>query len=215
MDWMREIDGYCERLGPGYWAEPVNALTNLAFVLAALVMWLRTRGDRDRTETLLVAVLGAIGLGSFLFHTHARAWSALADTAPILAYVLIYIFAINRAGWGLRRVPALLLTAGFLPYAAAMVPLFGLVPGLGGSAAYAPIPLLILIYAALLRGRAPALARGLAMGAGILIVSILFRARDAPLCGIWPRGTHFLWHLLNATMLGWMIEVYHRHRVRG
>jgi hypothetical protein len=25
------IDAYCERLGPGLWAEPLNALTNLAF----------------------------------------------------------------------------------------------------------------------------------------------------------------------------------------
>jgi hypothetical protein len=25
-------------------------------------------------------------------------------------------------------------------------------------------------------------------------------------------GTHFLWHLLNAVMLGWMINVYVRHR---
>jgi hypothetical protein len=24
-------------------------------------------------------------------------------------------------------------------------------------------------------------------------------------------GTHFLWHLLNALMLGWMIMVYVRH----
>jgi hypothetical protein len=26
-------------------------------------------------------------------------------------------------------------------------------------------------------------------------------------------GTHFLWHILNALMLGWMIEVYRRHRL--
>ncbi|MCE8513338.1 ceramidase domain-containing protein [Ruegeria pomeroyi] len=212
MDWLREIDGYCERLGPGYWAEPVNAVTNLAFVLAAVLMWWRTRGARDRIEAALIAVLALIGLGSFLFHTYAQVWAALADTLPIVAYVLIYIYAINRAGWGLRMPQALLLTGGFFPYAAATVPLFGLFPGLGGSAAYAPIPFLILVYAALLHRRAPALARGLALGAGILVLSITFRALDDPLCGGWPLGTHFLWHLLNALMLGWMIEVYHRHR---
>jgi hypothetical protein len=31
------IDAYCERLGPGLWAEPLNALTNLAFIVAALI----------------------------------------------------------------------------------------------------------------------------------------------------------------------------------
>jgi hypothetical protein len=28
---------------------------------------------------------------------------------------------------------------------------------------------------------------------------------------MFPLGTHFGWHLLNAVMLGWMIEVYRRH----
>ena len=29
------VDLYCERTSPVFWAEPVNALTNLAFFLAA------------------------------------------------------------------------------------------------------------------------------------------------------------------------------------
>ena len=32
--WTRQIDIYCERLGPGFWAEPVNALSNGAFLVA-------------------------------------------------------------------------------------------------------------------------------------------------------------------------------------
>ena len=34
---------------------------------------------------------------------------------------------------------------------------------------------------------------------------------DEALCGAFPLGTHFLWHILNGIMLGWMIEVYRRH----
>ncbi len=89
-----------------------------------------------------------------------------------------------------------------------------MIPGLGSSASYAPVPLLILIYALLLRRRLPETARGLAVGAGILIVSLTFRTLDQPLCGALPFGTHFLWHVLNAVMLGWMIEVWRRHRSR-
>ena len=110
--------------------------------------------------------------------------------------------------------PALGLTLLFFPYAAALVPVFQLIPGLGGSAGYAPVPLLILIYAVLLRHRAPETAAGMALGAAILIVSLTFRTLDAPLCPVWPAGTHFIWHLLNGIMLGWMIEVYRRHRLR-
>ena len=213
MDWTRQIDGYCERLGPDYWAEPVNALTNLAFVIAAAIMWPRVRG-LPLAQALCV-VLAVIGVGSWLFHTHATAWAALADVLPILIYILVYIYAANRAYWGLRPLPALGLTALFLPYAAATAPLFGMIPGLGSSAGYAPVPLLIAIYALLLRHRLPQVARGLAIGAGLLIASLIFRTIDEPLCGVVPFGTHFMWHILNATMLGWMIAVYRRHMLAG
>jgi len=95
------------------------------------------------------------------------------------------------------------------------VPLFGLIPGLGSSASYAPVPLLIAGYAWLMRTRAPDTARGLAIGAGLLVLSLTARTLDEPLCGALPMGTHFLWHILNAVMLGWMIEVYRAHMLAG
>ncbi|WP_425085576.1 ceramidase domain-containing protein [Ruegeria profundi] len=215
MDWFQEIDGYCERLTPAYWAEPINAVTNAAFLIAAFIMWRRVRGQGMPLAMLLVLFLATIGIGSYLFHTHAQVWAAMADVAPILLYILVYIFAINRDVWQMRPLPAAMVTALIIPYTAATLPLFQLVPGLGGSAAYAPVPLLILIYAFLLRNRTPETARGLAIGAAILIASITFRALDEPLCMQLPLGTHFMWHILNATMLGWMIEVYRRHLTRA
>ncbi|MBO9449250.1 ceramidase domain-containing protein [Tropicibacter sp. R16_0] len=209
MDWLREIDGYCERLGPEYWAEPINAVTNAAFVVAALIMWQRTKGIA--IARVLAMILGLIGVGSYLFHTHAQVWAAIADVTPILGYILVYIYAVNRHVWGLRMLPALGLTGLFFPYAAATLPLFQMVPGLGDSAGYAPVPLLIYIYAVLLRHRAAETARGLAIGATILVASITFRALDEPICGAVPMGTHFMWHILNGIMLGWMIEVLRRH----
>ncbi|MHC0053832.1 ceramidase domain-containing protein [Actibacterium sp. D379-3] len=214
MNWSQQIDAYCERLDPGFWAEPVNALTNAAFVIAALVMWRRVRGPDLVLARALVAVLAAIGIGSFLFHTYATAWAGLADTAPIGLFVLLYLYAANRDYWGLRRGAALALTAAFIPYAAVTVPLFSRLPGLGSSAGYAPVPLLIGVYALLLRRRAPHTARGLGIGAGLLVLSLTFRTLDLPLCARLPLGTHFLWHLLNAILLGWMIEVYRRHKAQ-
>jgi hypothetical protein len=211
MDWFAPIDAYCERTSAALWAEPVNAVTNAAFLVAAAIMAQRLRGRNLPLGWALVAVLAAIGVGSLLFHTHANRLTALMDVVPILAFILVYVFAATRDLLGARAWVAVAATAGFIPYSAVLVPLFGLVPGLGASAAYAPVPLLILIYAALLRARAPATARGLAVGAGILTLSLTFRTLDGPLCDRVPFGTHFLWHLLNATMLAWMIEVYRRH----
>ena len=208
MELTRAIDGYCERLDPGYWAEPINAITNAAFVIAALVMWRRSAGVP--LARVLVVILFAIGVGSYLFHTHAQVWAALLDVIPILLFILVYIFAINRDVWGFGTWGALGLTAVFFPYAAATVPVFQLLP-IGGTAGYAPVPLLILIYAVLLRWREPELARGFVIGAGILIVSMTMRTIDEPLCELIPMGTHYWWHILNAIMLGWMIEVYLRY----
>jgi hypothetical protein len=104
-------------------------------------------------------------------------------------------------------------TAAFVPYAMLLTPVFRGLPFFEVSAFYWPVPLLIALTALALARRAPATARGLAIGAGILVVSLTFRSLDAALCEAVPLGTHFLWHILNGIMLGWMIEVYRRHRL--
>ena len=211
--WLAPVDGYCERTGPEFWSEPANALTNLAFVVAAALVWPRLRGLR--TGQVLAVNLGLIGVGSWLFHTHANRLTGVMDVLPILSFILIYVYVATRDFLGARPMLAGLATMAFIPYAALTVPLFAMVPGLGSSAGYAPVPLLILIYAAWLWRRAPGTARGMAAGAAILTLSLTFRTLDQPLCGALPLGTHFLWHLLNALMLGWMIEVWRRHVTRA
>ncbi|WP_299150663.1 ceramidase domain-containing protein [uncultured Tateyamaria sp.] len=209
MELLREIDGYCERMGPEYWAEPVNAVTNAAFVIAAVIMWRRSAGVP--LARALSVILGLIGLGSYLLHTHAQVWAAIADTTPIVVFILVYLFAINRDVWGMRPWVAALGTAAFIPYAILTVPVWQMVPVLGVSAGYVAVPVLILIYAALLRRRAPIVARGFVIGAAILFASLTARSIDEASCVHIPHGTHFLWHILNGIMLGWMIEVYRRY----
>lgn len=205
--WNTPVDGYCERLAPGLLAEPLNLVTNLAFLVAALVMWPRTRG----IGRVLCVILFVIGVGSGLFHSVATPWASAGDIAPIVLFILVYVFAASRDFLGMGTPGALAMVVLFVPYAAATLPVFRLIPGIGSSAAYAPVPLLILLYAAWLMPRAPATAGRLVGGAVLLSVSITFRALDEPLCGVWPWGTHFVWHVLNAVMLAWMIEVWTRH----
>ncbi|MGZ9811084.1 ceramidase domain-containing protein [Pseudoroseicyclus sp. H15] len=208
MDWSEQIDIYCERLGPGLWAEPLNAVTNLAFVLAALLLWPRSRGQGP--AMLLCAILFVIGIGSFLFHTFATQWASLADTAPIGLFIIVYLYLVHRQFIGLPVWGALLATAGFAPYAAVMVPLLDALPFFRISDFYWTVPLLLFVYAIGLRRRLPEVAAGMAVGAAILSLSITIRSVDMGLCSVWPLGTHFLWHCLNAMMLGWMIHVWLR-----
>ena len=211
MDWTRAIDTYCERTDPTYWSEPVNALTNLAFLVAAFVMWRRTSGLL--AGRILSGILFAIGVGSWLFHTHATAWAATADTTPIMVFTMAYIFLANRDFWRWPAWAAVLGSAAYIPYTMALTPVFEALPFFTISSFYWPLPALIFAYAILLRGRAPELSRNLAIGASILCVSLVARSLDQPLCAALPVGTHFLWHILNAVMLGWMIETWRRHVV--
>lgn len=75
MDWHRIIDQYCERVGtnPDFWGEPVNAITNAAFLVAALWVYREAlkRNRLDLLSGLLCTNVFFIGIGSFLFHTHA------------------------------------------------------------------------------------------------------------------------------------------------
>ncbi|TIW90088.1 MAG: hypothetical protein E5V59_23470, partial [Mesorhizobium sp.] len=59
------VDLYCERTGPEFWSEPVNVLTNLAFIAAGLwgVREVRRLGTGTFAEVLAWWVV-AIGIGS-------------------------------------------------------------------------------------------------------------------------------------------------------
>ncbi|WP_412563920.1 ceramidase domain-containing protein [Thalassobius sp. MITS945101] len=209
MDWRQQVDSYCERVDPSFWAEPVNFVTNLAFILGALWIWPRVKGLI--WGQVLAANLFVIGVGSGLFHSYAEVWAAAVDVLPILSFVLIYIYIAHRSYWGHSVTRASIWLVAFVPFVALTVPLFQLVPGLGGSASYAPVALLIALHAVLLRSRLPQVARGLGIGAALLAGAILARSLDLPLCQSWPMGTHFLWHILNAVMLTHMIGVYRAH----
>jgi hypothetical protein len=103
---LAPVDLYCERLSTAFWAEPVNALSNLAFLLAAYFLWRlplpqgRSTVAMSRILMLMVAV---IGVGSFLFHTVAQRWALFADVIPISVYQVLflafYLRKVARRNW--------------------------------------------------------------------------------------------------------------------
>ena len=208
--WVRALDGYCERTGPDLWSEPINAATSLAFLVAALVMWRRTRG-RPKLAVVLIVLIAAIGVGSTLLHTFATVWAAIADTVPIALFVVVYVFGANLRFWGWHWWGAALGTLLFVPYSVLAAAAFRQLPFFAVSAQYWPIALLIAAYGVALARRAPTTSCGLLIGAGLLTASLVARSVDETVCGAFPPGTHFLWHLANAVLLAWMVEIYRRH----
>ena len=210
---LAQSDIYCERTDLTYWSEPINALTNLAFIIGAWIMYQRVKGQGMPLAVALCVILAGIGLGSYLWHTHATGWGSLADVGAIAVYIFVYLFVANREYWRMPLVWALVATAGLVPWLVLTFPIFNNLPFFEISNAYWPIASWILIYGIALRTRLPEVSRGLLIGVSILVVSLILRSVDEAICATVPWGTHWAWHVLNGIMLGWMIEVYRRHRV--
>lgn len=207
MDWTRPINAYCERLGPEFWAEPVNAVTNGAFLIAALFAWLlwRRRAPGDAGVLFLVVVVAVVGIGSFLFHTFANRWSALADVVPIAVFIYAYFFLAMRRILGLGLGWSIGATLAFLAASYGVAPqLSGI---LGSSAGYAPAALAIFGVAALAARRCPPASAPLALAGTVFVISLAFRMSDIPFCPSFPLGTHFVWHCLNALVLYLLIRI--------
>jgi hypothetical protein len=203
---------YCERGGdPGFWAEPLNALTNGAFVvagIAALVMIVRQDAGRRRAvDVWLAALVCIIGVGSFLFHTLATGWAALADTVPIGVLMLSYLVMAERKFLGLSWWWTTLGVAAFLCAMVAVryVPCDG-GACLNGTIGYLPALVAMVLVGGWLAVRRQRTGLTLLAGTAVFAVSMTFRSLDRALCddtavGDGMIGLHFMWHLLNAVAL--------------
>jgi hypothetical protein len=199
MDWSTPIDLYCERTDPSFWAEPANALTNAAFLIAAAAAfwsW-RRAGGRDWAALALIGAAVTVGLGSFTFHTVATRGAALADVIPIAVFIYGYLMLALRRFLGKSIVvSAAILTA----YAAGAQALAWLAPprALNGSIDYLPALAALIVMA---RAAPGPVRRGLDLAVMTFTVSLALRSVDLAACDAFPLGTHFVWHMLNAAVL--------------
>ncbi|WP_436500888.1 ceramidase domain-containing protein [Actinokineospora sp. HUAS TT18] len=195
------VDAYCERTDPSFWSEPANAVTNLAFLIAAFYAYrYAARGRVPASVAVLVLLLVAIGLGSFTFHTVATRWAAALDTTPILAFMLTYVAVFARLFLEIPWRRAWLAIPVFIAFAAAL--------NLVVRGTYVPALLGMFVFAGWLWARGERRFAGWFAGIGVLFgVSLTLRTIDGPVCGSFPLGTHFAWHLLNATVLYLLIRV--------
>jgi hypothetical protein len=228
MDWTAKIYSYCERGGdPSFWAEPLNAISNGAFIIAGLIAGVQLarapRADRALFEWALVVLVLIIGVGSFLFHTYATRWAVLADTIPISVFMLAYLgYALCRfvkMPWiGILLALALFYaTIHFFQGITCSNELLPITRAAGkrcfnGTLGYAPAFFaLVLVAIALFWRRHPA-APYLLVAAVVFLASMTLRTIDIEVCKLTRGlGTHFLWHILNAVVLYVLLLAAIRH----
>ena len=238
MDWTAPVDIYCERLDGSFWAEPLNAVSNAAFVLAAL--WAaRTAIERHITRLAVwvpIVLAALIGIGSFLFHTFATPWAGVADVLPIWLFVASYaLAAISVLGgtpmWrvGVFALIAMIVGALIWVVGQAGAPTSDVAahthngPGahghthgdersrFNGSEQYFPVVIAMIVFSAAAWWRGHPIRAWFIAATATFMLSLTLRTYDMALCPVWPYGTHVFWHLLNGTMIALLLQALIRN----
>ena len=194
------IDHYCERTGPGLWAEPFNALSNLAFVIVAFVLWrqLARQPESGPSQRVLIVLIGVLGVASFAWHSAATPWARRLDILALLLFQTGWLWVYLREALGLSlRWSGLAL----LGLALGLLPAASQVDGSNPLPLY--LPTLVVLFALGLHRRlrirhAP---NRLLAAAAMFAIALVLRTLDEPLCTAFPLGTHFAWHLLDAIVV--------------
>lgn len=199
---------YCETGHP--WlgiAEPVNFFTNVFILLAALLavrLVLHAPARRRVGPWVLIALLLATGISSFLWHGFRTPLALRLDGLCGVAFLiaLIFLWASGLYGW----VRGLMWTAAQVAAMAMglMLSFFVLARGLDAADALRPLILapFFLVVAVGGAGLVLGLHRQGGPGAGRLalgtlgcgVAAALARSADLASCAVLPFGTHFLWH---------------------
>ncbi len=201
---LQPIDLYCERIDTTFFSEPMNLFSNLAFVIAGILILRRSakaalpKPRRDRSVLGGVAIL--VGFGSGLFHSIPNRLTQTADVLPIALYIILcvgyYFRQLQQKGVALAT--PITLCLGLL----CLLPLLARIGGFSGYLnngefylGLAPA-ILLLSYYEVDRAR----SRVLVVAALVFAAAFLARTLDPLVCQTFALGTHFLWHILAATV---------------
>jgi hypothetical protein len=196
---------YCETGHPWlFMAEPLNTVTNIFILLAAVLAWRAMRRARIGTPpdlAALIFLLFVTSIGSFFWHAFRTRLALDFDAVPGLLFLILFAALWMRALFGTA-----IGVAGMLGMIAATI------LGVWGWARLAPphMPSALLfapgfiVIAATGLGMAFATARKFGVRAarlGLMVMACaipaaVFRSIDLLVCAEIPFGTHFLWHIL-------------------
>lgn len=197
--------GICERTGSTIFSEPLNVLSSFAFIFVAVKIYhfYRRHEDLERRWIWDIHVLTIlcfiIGVNSTIFHSYPTPITELLDTVPIVLFIVIYfisvLFRIGRCNL-FQAAIALVAFTGFSYFLVHQFP-----QALNDSIGYLSSMVALIMIAVHLHLKARPSSQHFMLAAIIGVCSLFCRAIDHAICPMLPTGSHFMWHILNATLL--------------
>ncbi len=180
-------------------------LSNLAFlyVAVAIYRYYSTNEDVMRRSIwdikIMTFLIFIIGVNSIVFHIYPTQLTELIDTVPIVMFIMIYfVSVIFRIGKCTKFQAGVCLVA-FVGFSHMLVSQFP--RAMNDSIGYLSSMIALIVIAVYLHIRARPSSQYFMLASLIGVVSLFCRVIDKEVCSVWPFGTHFLWHLCNASLL--------------
>ena len=189
---------YCERTTLEAFGEPINTLSNIAFILCGLMLIFI---KKMKLNPLPYAVI-FIGISSFLFHYIPTKLFSILDIFSIILFVIIYNILLTRnilkysMSYSILSSFLLLLITYFIG-----ILLFKTI--VGSSSFYLGLLLYMLLILFLIRKIEN--LKYFLLAIILFALSIFFRSIDTFLCNYIFFGTHFIWHIINSLVLYYLI----------
>jgi len=201
---------YCERHGFGLLGEPLNLITNIAFLIAAAFAYEFARKAKTHKNYLLFLtfIVAAVGIGSSIFHAAPNQFTILLDALPIYIFIASTLLLLLQRLTESWRV-AMFIVAGFIGVeiiASILIP----ASFLNGSIRHALTLIFVVSLLIITLKRFGKVAMGLLPVLGLYVLAITARSIDQLVCSNFSLGTHFLWHILNGISCYFVIKFLYK-----
>jgi hypothetical protein len=197
--------GICERHAAGIFAEPLNVISSFAFIVVAISIYrfYHRHEDLDRKWIwdihALTFLTFIIGINSVVFHAFPTPTTELLDTLSIVMFIVVYFWSVL---FRIGRCNFFQATICFIAFVGGSHILVHQFPrALNDSIGYLSSMMALIVIAIHLHLKARPSSQHFMLASIVGVCSLFCRAIDREICPDFGFGTHFIWHMLNATLL--------------
>ena len=195
--YARSVIEYCERIGNSFFAEPINFLSNAAFLFSAFFIFklLKNHNEKSIGYWILFCFVLLIGLGSSLWHSFRTPFAHALDAVPIYLFLLVFLYLLLNKLTRSAKYSVL----GIFSFVGLQIVVSVYFPAaLNGSIRHIVNATVFFLLNLWIYKKSKQLNLNFIFAFLVYVVGILFRTIDNAVCSMFPLGTHFLWHMCTA-----------------
>jgi len=205
-NYFEYIDKYCERTVQGLWGEPLNVISNVAFLIVFLLLLkyfyhnFHGRYRKNWDIAALIFLIFCLTLGSTAWHVFAVRWALFTDIIPILIFINLFMVSCFFRVLN-RKLIGVIALFGFYQLFNYLIQRQFSIETLNGSIFYLPVVIYLFGITLFVSQFRQDLHWYYLASTSIFTVALTLRTFDMSQCDSFPAGTHFLWHTFIAIVL--------------